>query len=128
MFAETVGRAIDRMSLEPGYWYAMELLGEEFGDEIRSYSPIRVEEITAHGGRRFSLAFYHANYPEGVRSKAYELETLERNRAFILARSASHRPIRLLLIHTVTRAWLKEHFGISVADSEDIQAWLTSNA
>ena len=37
---------MDRLSLEPGHWYAMELLGEEFGTEIRSYSPIRVEEIT----------------------------------------------------------------------------------
>ena len=60
---------MDRLSLEPGHWYAAELLGEEFGTEIRSYSPIRVEEITPQGGRRLSLAFYHANYPEGVRSK-----------------------------------------------------------
>lgn len=106
----------------------MELLGEEFGDEIRSYSPIRVEEITPHGGRRFSLAFYHANYPEGVRRKVYELETVERNTVFILARSLSHSPVRLLLIHAITGGWLREHFGINIAELEDAQAWLTRNA
>jgi hypothetical protein len=119
---------MDRLSLEPGHWYAVELLGEEFGDEIRSYSPIRVEEVAPRGGHRFTLAFYHANYPDGVRSKVYELETLERNATFILARSASHSPSRLMLIHTIRRAWLKEHFGITVADSEDLQSWLTRNA
>ena len=123
-----MGGTTDRLSLEPGYWYALELLGEEFGDDIRSYSPIRVEEVTPRGGRGFSLAFYHASYPEGVRSKVYELETLERNAAFIVARSVSHSPTRLMLIHTLTRAWLKEHFDITVAESEDPQAWLTSNA
>lgn len=106
----------------------MELLGEEFGTEIRSYSPIRAEEITPKGGRKFSLAFYHANYPEGVRSKVYELETIERNAAFILARSLSHSPVRLLLIYTITSTWLREHFGITISGLEDPQAWLTRNA
>ena len=119
---------MDRLSLEPGRWYATELLGEEFGDEIRSCSPIRVDEITPRGRRKFSLAFYHAGYPEGVRDKVYELETVERNAMFILARSLSHSPVRLMLIYTVTRAWLREHFGISVSESEDPQAWLTRNA
>lgn len=119
---------MDRLSLEPGHWYAVELLGEEFGSKIRSYSPVRVEEITPKGGRKFSLAFYHANYPEGVRSKVYKLETIERNTAFILARSVSHRPARLMLIYTITSAWLREHFGIAVSESEDPQAWLTRNA
>lgn len=119
---------MDRLSLEPGHWYAMELLGEEFGDDIRSYSPIRVEEITPRGGRRFSLAFYHANFSDGVRGKVYELKTLERSKTFILARSLSHSPTRLMLIHTVTREWLKEHFGITVEESEDLQAWLARNA
>jgi hypothetical protein len=119
---------MDRLSLEPGYWYAMELLGEEFGSEIRSYSPIRVDEITPKGGRKFSMAFYHANYPEGVRSKVYELETLERNTAFILARSLSHSPVRLVLIYTITSTWLEEHFSITMPSSEDPQAWLRKNA
>ena len=119
---------IDRLTFKPGRWYAAELLGEEFGREIRSYSPVRVDEITPRGGRRFSLAFYHANYPEGVRDKVYELETIERNRVFILARSLSHTPARLILIYPITGAWLREHFGVAVEESEDPQEWLTRNA
>ena len=80
------------------------------------------------GGRRFSLAFYHANYPEGVRDKVYELETIERTATFILARSREHSPSRLMLIYPVTSAWLREHFGATVADDEDAQAWLATNA
>lgn len=106
----------------------MELLGEEFGSEIRSYSPIRVDKITPHGGRKFSLAFYHANYPEGVRDKVYDLETLERNQTFISARSVSHNPVRLMLVYAITGEWLREHFGIVISESEDPQAWLTRNA
>ena len=124
----TLSKSMDRFSLEPGRWYATELLGQEFGSEIRSYSPIRVEALTPRGGRRFSLAFYHANYPEGVRDKAYELETLERNAAFILARSTAHTPARLMLIYGVTSAWLTEHFGVVVPESEDPQEWLARNA
>lgn len=119
---------MDRLTLEAGRWYAAELLGEEFGSEIRSYSPVRVAGITRRGGRRFSLTFYHANYPEGVRDKVYELETIERNTAFILARSLSHRPVRLILIHPITGGWLREHFGVSISDSEDAQTWLTRSA
>jgi len=119
---------MDRFSLEPGRWYAAELLGEEFGSEIRSYSPIRVEEIRPKGGCRFSLAFYHANYPEGVRDKVYALETLERGATFILARSREHSPPRLMLIYSVTSAWLREHFGATVSESEDVQPWLARNA
>ena len=119
---------MNRFRLEPRRWYAAELLGEEFGSEIRSYSPIRVEEIRPKGGRRFSLTFYHANYPEGVRSKVYELETIERSVTFILARSRQHSPARLMLIYSVTSAWLREHCGATVSESEDVEAWLARNA
>ncbi len=116
------------MRAVPGRWYAAELLGEEFGSEIRSYSPIRVEEIRPKGGRRFSLAFYHANYTEGVRDKVYELETLERGATFMLARSREHNPARLMLIYPATRTWLREHFGATVPESDDVQLWLARNA
>lgn len=119
---------MNRFDLKPGRWYAAEFLGEEFGSEIRSYSPIRVDEVKPKGGRRFSLAFYHANYPEGVRDKVYELETIERNATFILARSREHSPVRLMLIYSVNSAWLRQHFGAAVSGSDDVQAWLTGNA
>lgn len=119
---------MDRFTLVPHRWYASELIGEEFGSSIRSYSPIRVDQITPNGGRKFSLAFYHANYPEGVRDKVYDLQTLERNSFFILARSTSHDPGRLMLIHTITAGWLRQHFGVAMLETDDVQGWLTRNA
>jgi len=117
----------DRLLLELRRWYAAELIGEEFGSEIRSYSAIRVDAVRPSGDGRLSLAFYHANYPQGVRDKVYELETIERTATFILARSREHSPSRLMLIYPVTSAWLREHFGATVADDEDAQAWLAAN-
>jgi len=55
---------MDRLSLEPGHWYAVELLGEEFGSKIRSYSPVRglpaydflaVPSILASATRRLEI-------------------------------------------------------------------------
>ena len=68
-----------RFTLRERFWYAVEFIGEEFGDQIRSYSPIRVDEVVCEnsGRRLFSLSFYHANYPEGVRDKCYTLQTIE---------------------------------------------------
>lgn len=117
-----------KISLQPQYWYAAELIGEEFGKDIRSFSPIRVDRITPKGGRTFSLAFYHANYPEGVRDKFYNLQTIERNACFVLARSASHKPARILLIYNITNEWLRQHFGVTIPETEDAQTWLARNA
>jgi hypothetical protein len=89
---------MNRFVLQRNRWYAVEIIGAEFGAEIRSYSPIRVDDITPKGNRRFELQFYHANYPEGVRNKIYELQTLDRNENFILARSVSHKSPRWLLM------------------------------
>lgn len=117
-----------RFRLQQRRWYAAEIIGEEFGREIRSYSPIRVERVTPKGGRTFEVSFYHANYPEGVRQKEYELLTLERNNVFILARSTSHQPVRWFLIHEVTFEWLERHFDIANEAGLDVEAWLERNA
>ena len=90
----TTSTPADRLTLQPRLWYAAELIGEEFGGEIRSYSAIRVDEVRPRGGCRFSLGFYHARYPEGVRDKSCELETIERTATFILSRSREHSPSR----------------------------------
>lgn len=119
---------MERFSLEPNCWYAAELFSEEFGSAVRSYSPIRIDRVTPKGGRKFELAFYHANYPEGVRDKVYDLETVERNRYFAIVRSVSHEPARFMLIYCVTTDWLLCHFGVTVRDGEDAQTWLTRNA
>ena len=96
---------------------------------IRDYSPIKVIAVSPlqSGRRRFKLSFYHANYPEGVRDKAYTLQTLERGRRFLLARSTDHQPSRLLLIYPITAQWLRLHFGLVAPDSDELGQWLDSN-
>lgn len=119
-----------RFTLERNQWYAAEFLGEEFGKDIRSYSPIKVYSFIPlkNGSRQFELTFYHANYPEGVRDKTYTLKTLERNRQFILAKSTSHKPARLLLIYTISTEWLIHHFDIRIEEGETAESWLERNA
>jgi hypothetical protein len=122
---------MSRFTLTPRRWYAAEFIGEEFGDEIRSDSPIRVDAVEpANSGQRtFTLAFYHANYPEGVRDKRYELKTIERTSTFLLARSLEHKPARLLLIYEITWEWIERHFGRNAdRDRSDVQRWLSGNA
>jgi hypothetical protein len=88
----------NRFTLEPGRWYAAEFIGDEFSGDTdhRSYSAIRVDRVTSngHGHRVFELAFYHANYPEGVRNKVYLLKTLERTSSIVLAEILARAPFR----------------------------------
>lgn len=119
---------MDRFALQEHDWDAAEIIGEEFGVEIKSYSPIRIEGITPKGGRKFGLQFYHANYPEGVRDKVYELQMVERNKKFILARSSSHHPIRWFLFYSITLEWLNGHFGMAAGEGLDVETWLELNA
>jgi hypothetical protein len=113
-------------TLVPGRWYAAELMGDEFGDALRSYSPIRVDSIKPLGTGRGELLLdlFHANYPEGVRSKSYRLQLMERQTRFLLARSQGHTPMRLLLVYESTWEWLKQHFGLEAQDPGDIQSFM----
>lgn len=104
-----------RFTLQPGQWYALLLLGDEFDATSMckvSPSPIRVEELTPlktdHG--LFRLNFFHANYPEGVQQKQYMLRTFYRGRRSILAISEEHDPPRLLYITDITFDWLRHNF------------------
>lgn len=120
-----------RFTLLPGHWYAAELIGDEFGPEqdCRSYSPIRVDRFEPMTGRKISLMFYHANYPEGVRDKTYILTTIQRGQHFLLARCLDSKPDRLLLIYAITGTWVKEHFNSSFdAPGDSIGRWLERNA
>ena len=119
-----------RFSLEPNKWYAAEIIGEEFEKTIRSYSPIKVRRIVPEGkgGRCFSLGFYHANYPEGVREKRYRLKTIERNKNFILVVSTEHNPRRYLLIHPISVDWLKNNYRVNVEPGMLPEDWLERNA
>ena len=119
-----------QFTLRPGIWYATEFIGDEFGKEIRSYSPIRVDRFTPKrsGQRRSTIEFYHANYPEGVGHKSYELATIERASSFLLARSVDHEPTRFLLIYDITWPWIEPQFpNARTEQSADIQGWLSRN-
>ena len=118
-----------RFTLEINRWYACELVGDEFDNDKCSYSPIRVLslETSGTGKRVFSLGFYHANYPEGVRDKLYTLQTIERGRTYILARSTAHDPTRFLLCYDIDWEWLTRHFKVEPEKQANIQRWLGEN-
>ena len=108
----------------------MEMLGADFGDELRTYSPIRVEGIRlGHDGtRQFHLDVYHANYPQGVQDKRYHLNTIERTKDVILARRCDHKPTRWLLFHALSPKWITDHFNVALRRDADVEQWLKNNA
>lgn len=123
--------AAERFTLHPGKWYAAEIIGDEFGEELRSYSPLRIDDIAPSGSgqRQFTLSFYHANYPEGVRNKVYTLQTVERAAWYLLARSTTHHPTRMLLISEISWDWMRAHFDTArPIDNPDIDRWLSNHA
>lgn len=115
-----------RFTLEAGGWYAMELLGEEFGPSLRTYSPVKVfgVRLSNDGSRRFGLDFFHANYPCGVQHKNYTIQTIERNRFFLLGSVEGSGVSRLILLSPISAAWLSEHFQIEVPHGEDVGRFL----
>ncbi len=119
-----------RFTLQPGQWYACELIGDEFDEDKCSYSPIKVLKVEPGktGNRTFALHFYHANYPEGVRDKVYQLQTIEWGRSLLLARSLEHDPPRFLQVYEISVEWVTRHFRGADPDSQDIQGWLDRNA
>ena len=120
----------DQFTLRDGYWYAAEFIDEQFAPEFRSYSPIRIHSMTVTNPnrQRFTLAFYHANYPEGVRDKEYTLQTIEWSRTFLLARSIEHSAARLLLVHPISWEWVTKHFRVDFqAECPNIQDWCSAN-
>jgi hypothetical protein len=128
-FAAIVDGATKGFTLIPGRWYACELSGDEFEDDMCSYSPIKIRRIEPlkHGNRTLRLDFYHANYPEGVREKSYTLQTIERGERFLLARSVEHNPVRILQIYEINHEWIIRHFPKLVPDRKNIQTWLDRN-
>jgi hypothetical protein len=116
-----------RFTLTPGRWYAMEMVGDEFTPLLRHHSPIRVDAISPKriGQRVFDLWFYHANYPPGVRTKMYTLQTLERGEQFLLAKSMYHTPLRFLLVYELTADWLWEHFRMELPARSEVDTWLS---
>lgn len=119
-----------RFTLQVGQWYACEIIGDEFAEDKCCYSPIKVLKVEPDksGNRTFTMHFYHANYPEGVRNKSYRLQTIERGRSLLLARSLDHDPPRFLQVYEITAEWVVRHFHMSVPDSEGVHTWLERHA
>lgn len=119
-----------RFTLALGRWYAVEIIGDEFADEgLQSHSSIWVDTLTTLGGalRQFELHFYHLNYPEGVRSKQYTLQTLKRASSYLLARSTDRDPARIFLVSEISWEWMEKHYrALPNGRRPDIQAWLDS--
>ena len=89
---------------------------------------MKVEAVEAkkEGSRSFDLAFYHANYSEGVRNKTYELRTIERAESFIFAKRCDDSGLFILLF-PMTAAWLNNHFNAGLLDDESLCDWLARN-
>lgn len=116
-------------TLKRDRWYACEFIGDEFTRDCCSYSPIRVLNVRADRSEPgiLELAFYHANYPEGVRDKTYQLVILERGERLLLARSQRHTPARYLQIYAIDWDWMTRHFCTPTMPV-DIQHWLGDTA
>lgn len=125
----TTDKPCTRFTLEPRRWYACELIGDEFGEDKCSYSPIKAYgfEPVGDGSRTLILSFYHANYPAGVRDKTYRLQTIERGSTFLLVRSLDHQPARILRIYDIDATWMGRHFPSMKPARGDVQAWLETN-
>ncbi|MFC0444222.1 hypothetical protein ACFOD1_02800 [Pseudidiomarina halophila] len=123
-------KVMDRLSLENGEWYAMEIIGDEFGREVRHYSPIKIISVKPlkSGKSFFTMQFYHANYPEGVRNKAYTLKTIQRCENFLLAKKNGSSTMRYLLIFELSVEWFEKHFPGKLKKGERIVDWLERNA
>lgn len=105
---------MSRFTLEPRKWYAMELLGPEFGENVRHCSPIEVHSLKPAGGgkRCLDLTFYHAAYAAGVQNKTYTLQTIKRSKHFLLASVVGTE--RLALFVELTDDWLNKNFEHSL--------------
>lgn len=95
-FAAIVDSATKGFPLIPDRWYACEFIGDFFKnwEDSRSYSPIRIDSIEPSNSEdgALLLKFYHANYPEGVRDKHYNVRVLERGDSYMIAKSLDHTP------------------------------------
>ena len=116
----------NRFTLQTQRWYACEIIGDEFEEDKCSYSPIRIDRVEPlkRGKGVFRLSFYHGNYPEGVRSKAYTLQTIKRERSFMLVLSVDHKPTRFLQIYAIDWPWVSRHFPGVAVEMADVQEWL----
>ena len=84
-----------------------------FPSAVRHFSPIWVEEITPlkTGVGMLRLRLFHANYPEGVQDKVYDLRVVQRFDGHLLAlRRSDGREDATVILESITREWFVHHF------------------
>ena len=99
----------NRFSLERGTWYAWQMLPGYTGSPY--FSPIRVHSVEplGTGARWLRLHFYNAFYAEGVRDFVLTIQTLSRQREYLVAAIVydGGPSDRTCIIHSVTFDWLE---------------------
>lgn len=114
-----------KLILLPNHWYACEFIHDVPFTRDRWYSPIRVKGIKTwkDGSGRMDLAFFHANYPEGVQDKVYSLRILVRS-THVLVAACMEPEGRILVIHKLDWTWMRAHFTITHEVPTDPREWL----
>lgn len=122
---------MNKFKLECNKWYACTLISESFNFDVNrcTYSPIKILDIEPSTESEDSLAifFYHANYPEGVRGKYYELQILELGQSLLFARCLGYERARFIMIFDITKEWLFFHFKEFIKDKDKIYKWLNQS-
>ena len=98
--------------LQSKKWFAMEHI---FADAHRHYSPVWIENVNPlpSGKGVLELTFFHANYPEGVQGKIYQVRVLQRMPAYLVgARQELDGSTRgTLIFEVITPEWMALHFS-----------------
>lgn len=78
-------------------------------------SPVWVRAVVPkqRGAGVLQLDFYHANYPESVRDKVYDLRVVHRAEGYLLALRVSEDTGAVqgtVILQSITTDWMTEHF------------------
>lgn len=83
-------------------------------DAHRHFSPVWIEKVTPlkSGHGVLEVAFFHANYSEGVQGKIYQVCVLQRTPAYLVgARQEPDGSTRgTLIFEVITPEWMALHF------------------
>jgi len=97
-----------RLSLKRGGWYGMTML-PGYGNGPYS-TPIRVDNLTPRGNRKFELIFLNLGYAAGVQNFSSTFRTLKRGAEFIIAEQEG-TPDRGYIFQNLTPDWLDRNIG-----------------
>lgn len=114
---------MEDLTLQPRRWYAMDYYFPKDGK--RHASPIWVTAVTPKrsGAGELALRFHHANYPEGVQDKKYDLKILRRTEGLILAaRIYGSQPDSFVIITEITVEWVRLNWP-HYEPKRDLQSW-----